>query len=133
MTKDIAEQWAKLFQGVASGGELQLKLLSGKPGEQWVYRDRPCFDFEPTCYRIKPATKLRPWKLEEFPLGCWVRLKAPVLTPAFFDPKELLLVTSASVGGVTVGRNSCTFSDMLKLWEHSTDGGKTWKPCGVEE
>jgi hypothetical protein len=24
-------------------------------------------------------------------------------------------------------------SDLLKLYEHSTDGGKTWLPCGVVE
>lgn len=59
--------------------------------------------------------KLRPWKVEEVPLGYLIRAKG--------------------------GENICliidtTFEARRLQWlidyEHSTDGGKTWKPCGVE-
>jgi hypothetical protein len=28
--------------------------------------------------------------------------------------------------------NPNTLDDALKWWDYSTDGGKTWRPCGVE-
>jgi hypothetical protein len=68
-------------------------------------------------YRIKPTPTFRPWTADELPLGAQVRKKS--------DP------TYRWVMG-----NTGSHDDRLKLaenHEHSTDGGKTWLPCGVME
>jgi hypothetical protein len=70
-----------------------------------------------STYRIKPTATLRPWTADEVPLGAWMRIK--------LDPKFRRLIINVA-------------NDDLRreffLWnEHSTDGGKTWKECGVME
>lgn len=72
--------------------------------------------------------KLRPWKPEELPLDAWYRKRGEACWGR---------VSSTFIsGGIRYIRlfsrwNHC--SDLLTDFEHSTDGGKQWLPCGVEE
>ena len=85
-----------------------------------IYPDDPirlCWNWDTFDYRIKPTAKIRPWTADEVPLGAWFRFKKA--------PYDRTLI-----GWVSVQADR-------DLWlterEHSTDCGKTWLPCGVEE
>ena len=67
--------------------------------------------------RIKPTAKIRPWTADEVPLGAWMRFK--------HNPEDRVLL-----GWVSVQADRDLWMDER---EHSTDGGKTWLPCGVME
>ena len=84
-------------------------------------------------YRIKPEPRLRPWTPQEVPVG------AIVHDNAIGDWIACELITHKdSTGQVELG-DGCGgkrwFSpqDLFNLYTHSTDGGKTWLPCGVAE
>ena len=66
---------------------------------------------------IKVMPTLRPWTADEVPLGAWMRFK--------ILPSTRLIISSVT--------SSIDFKQWLEDREHSTDGGKTWLPCGVEE
>lgn len=76
-------------------------------------------------YRIKPEPKRRDSRLDEIPLGAWLRNKKRAWTA---------IITAVGEKHFVVGNNSwlyrCTIWDKL---ECSFDGGKTWLPCGVQE
>ena len=88
-----------------------------------------------TIIRRNPAPKLRPWRPEEVPIPCAVRRKCYAASGQVFH----WLVTFVGVGGIQLGnpsaenREASDFQKLADKFEHSTDGGKTWKPCGVEE
>jgi hypothetical protein len=69
-------------------------------------------------YCIKPTAKLRPWTADEVPLGAQVRSKS-------YHPDHRSMIIQSG--------NSMTREGWLVGYEHSTDGGKTWLPCGVME
>ena len=70
----------------------------------------------PSGWLLYTEPKLRPWKPEEVPLGAHMRCKVR-------EHRFLLTETWDNLIRKT----------WLDEYEHSTDGGKTWKPCGVEE
>jgi hypothetical protein len=85
-------------------------------------------------WRPAPTPKLRPWKPEEVPAHAWIRKN----TPEGKEQSENIrcLIIAASDRGVTYFGTAARFADyamLLSECEHSTDGGKTWKPCGVME
>jgi hypothetical protein len=77
----------------------------------------PTWNWEQKDYCVIPDPTYRPWTADEVPLGAWMRFK---LTPS---KRHLIGSVSEQVD--------------RELWlnqrEHSTDGGKTWLPCGVVE
>lgn len=87
---------------------------------------------EETAERIKPEAKLRPWKPEEVPVGALTRGIGKV---GF----AIMIVGHTPYGIVFHFHNEekseavMPFTEAMEKLEHSTDGGKTWKPCGVEE
>lgn len=94
-------------------------------GDVWELVDDPKWDWHDCEYRIKPTATLRPWTADEVPLGAWIR-------PKQGDWRSLILaVDSDEIINVNCGRFRLGFS--LEKHEHSTDGGKTWLPCGVVE
>ena len=83
----------------------------------WERAVNPIWSWNTRLYRIKPTATLRPWTSDEVPLGAWVLEKA--------NRERRWLITDV--------HDQEFRSDLLKLYEHSTDGGKTWLPCGVVE
>lgn len=69
--------------------------------------------------------KLRTWKPEEVPLGAWMREKTVGL------PSLIVAITSNSLWRGHGDQMALDYA--LAHYEHSTDGGKTWLPCGVAE
>lgn len=90
----------------------------------------PGHDHDPEYYRIRPEPHLRSWKPEEVPVGALI---------GYIHDKEKL-----SRGLITHTNGSMVWTTfevlipketayLLEKFEHSTDGGRTWLPCGVEE
>jgi hypothetical protein len=82
--------------------------------------------------RVKPEPRLRPWKTEEVPVGALVRNNGKKL-----PPDGCVLIIASGGGGVKMISNGelkdVPFDILTEQGEHSTDGGKTWSPCGVVE
>ena len=110
MTRTI--EAIKVMQAYVEGKEVEV-LFAGK----WQTTNVPSWSWSETTYRIKPTATLRPWTADEVPLGAWIRCKK---TP---HDRHLLGWVSDQTD--------------RELWlderEYSTDGGVTWKPCGVVE
>ena len=99
------------------GEEVQYSPKQGKGSGVWTSTNNPLWNWEHYDYRIKPTPVLRPWTADEVPLGAWMRSKR--------NPQDRMLihwVNSQADRELWLGKN-----------EHSTDGGVTWKPCGVVE
>lgn len=76
-----------------------------------------------------PAKRYRPWTPDEVPVGALIRFKD------WSDGCRLMIcgawnggVMWSTAEGVAIKPPETLLSD----WEHSTDNGKTWLPCGVE-
>lgn len=100
------------------------------------YRDsgeHPAIGKTKLIWRVKPTQKLRPWTMEEVPLNCWLRTYQG-------DNNYKWQPVTIQPRGVTSLPAELGYSLGLRTWEflalqceHSTDGGKTWHPCGVME
>lgn len=73
-----------------------------------------------------PAKKFRPWEFGEVPVGALTRHK--------IDGGEVLMIVGRLSSGALIAgdHGPYPFNDLLKMCEHSIDGGRTWIPCGVE-
>lgn len=69
--------------------------------------------------------KLRPFRMDEVPLGAWLTMEGKAGRYLITGAKEVDLVV-AGLGGIgyECALNNCKLS---------TDGGANWKPCGVLE
>jgi hypothetical protein len=101
----------------ADGEEVQYSPKQGKGSGVWTSTDKPLWNWEHYDYRRKPTATLRPWTADEVPLGAWGR------NPQYPKTRWLIDRTSSEENRM----------DWCKNYEHSTDGGKTWLPCGVVE
>lgn len=106
---------------------------TGDPTNHWTKfrgEEPPHFNTPIWHWRPAPEPKLRPWKPEEVPLDAWYRGKNGIaFRIAFADLGESAIAkTVANANGGHV-----TLDHVFKEWTHSTDGGKTWAPCGVME
>ena len=74
--------------------------------------------------------KFRAWELQEAPIGATLRRKGDV--DGNFGR---FMITYVDAGGVPIPTHDkhawTKFNQLLEYYEHSTDGGKTWYPCGV--
>ena len=104
-----------VMQAFVDRKEVEVKGLL--PDSVWVPASAPSWNWQDTVYRIKPTTTLRPWTADEVPLGAWMRGVSR-------QDYRWLIHTSG---------NNDTRKDWLVGYEHSTDLGKTWLPCGVME
>ena len=104
----------------------KIEYLSGQ--RDWFGVDDPAWDFCHVIYRIAPKPKekkLRPWKPEEVPVGAIVQRKD-------WPPTNWTYIMGVKGWEVRTLDGFCSFTVLYEVYWHSTDGGKTWKPCGVE-
>jgi len=97
--------------------------------DEWAKSINPPHQTEnPARFRIVTPKQLRPWKHEELPLGAWIRTTGSSDVSIAIASRSGLLTWSD-------GREcySVNPTHLLKNFEHSTDQGKTWLPCGVLE
>jgi hypothetical protein len=112
MNIEQTKEAIKVMQAFVDGKEVQ-SMYDGK----WASVTVPRWNWDDTQYRIKPTPVLRPWTADEVPLGAWMRDVSK-------QDYRWLIHTSG---------NADTRKDWLVGYEHSTDSGKTWLPCGVVE
>ena len=77
----------------------------------------PTWNWEQKDYCVIPDPTYRPWTADEVPLGMQARNRE--------YPKTRWLIDFTS--------SEENRKDWCEKYEHSTDGGKTWLPCGVVE
>lgn len=124
MTRYESIKWAAEIAAFQQGKTIQLLgIIDGN----WSDFDHPTFS-EDRCYRIKPEPKLRAWKRDEVPLDAFFRNKN---CDAWFRITSIG-IDSFCVLSFNEGARECSFRDLINTSEYSTDGGKTWKACGVE-
>ena len=110
----------------SDGVEVQYSPKRGAGSAVWTSTDNPLWNWEHYDYRIKPTATLRPWTADEVPLGAWLRYKG--------NPQSIrLLIVSNTECGLVGYQTNWPYKTLLQEMEHSTDGGKTWLPCGVVE
>ena len=113
MNIEKTKEAIRIMQAFVDGKEVE----AFSPCQKWESATTPRWGWDDTQYRIKPTATLRPWTADEIPLGVQVRQKS--------NPTDRWLIG-----------NTGSNDDRLKYFEaheHSTDGGKTWLPCGVKE
>ncbi len=120
MNIEETKEAIKVMQAFMDGKEVEFKILVPEcfTITEWRTIAQPAWDFNCYTYRIKPTTTLRPWTPDEVPLGCQLRSKS-------YHPDHRSLITTS---GNTILREG-----WLNQYEHSTDKGVTWLPCGVME
>jgi hypothetical protein len=114
MTKEQTIQAIKVMQAFVDGKEVEYSIFNNN---RWLTTDEPDWSWVSHTYRIKPTPVLRPWTADEVPLGAWMREKEDV------SHRWVVIDT----GDVLWQQN------WFEGYEHSTDCGKTWLPCGVME
>ena len=122
MTREQAREAAAVMLAWADGKEVEIRLQGIR---EWEPTDSPRWNWDNFDYRIKPTSTLRPWTADEVPLGAWLRSKRCGWKAVIIE------ITSDQNIGIFGSYFSHQF--VLKNCEHSTDGGKTWLPCGVME
>lgn len=115
MTREKTKEAIRVMQAYVDGKEVE---SVNRRGIVWMRAPEPCWDWLNCDYQIKPTPVLRPWTADEVPLGAQVRSKS-------YHPDHRSLITTSG--------NPMHREGLLNGYEHSLDGGKTWKPCGVEE
>ena len=116
MTKEQTREAAAVMVGWADGKEVQYRSLFSDVWEDVGEDSNQAWNWTAFLYRLKPAVTLRPWTSDEVPLGAWMRNKT--------NDRWII---------VHIQYSSANRAKWLDEYEHSTDGGLTWKPCGVEE
>ena len=111
MNIEQTKEAIKVMQAFVDGKDVQ-SMYEGK----WSLVHVPRWNWDDTQYRIKPTPVLRPWTADEVPLGSIMRTKG-------LEGRCIIIDTETSDDR----------SYWLNAREHSTDGGKTWHPCGVME
>ena len=115
MNIEQTKEAIRVMQAYVDGKEVEVesRITNGC----FVKAMTPSWDWFNSNYRIKPTTVLRPWTADEVPLGAQARNRE--------HPKTRWLIDRTSSEENRI--------DWCKNYEHSTDGGKTWLPCGVVE
>jgi len=114
MNKEQTIEAIRVMQAFVDGKEVEYKH---RGTVEWDTITTPHWNWINCEYRIKPTPVIRPWTADEVPLGAWLRDKSDKAG------RRLLI---------------CAYEEEHRIhWlinhEHSTDGGKTWLPCGVME
>jgi len=120
----LTGKYSTEFKAWVDGKDVQFKNRAGEweSIKYWNFQD-----FPNTEVRIKPEAKLRPWTADEVPVGAQIAWNKRY--------SERSLIIGIAIEGIQhFGYSKCTnqsLRDCLENAEHSTDNGKTWKPCGV--
>lgn len=128
--KNTPDEIIEIVQAFKAGKRIEVEGDSGK----WRHVDDPSWNFGVCFYRIAPEPpkpKLRPWRPEEVPVG------ALIYFPGYYRKGVIAGIVWNALNNKTqlFCGFQCVDSDraLKDGWQHSTDGGKTWKPCGAEE
>ena len=108
-------EWAPVIKVGGGGGEWLPGVFTASDAK---YR----FRLAP----VPPAKKWRPWTAEDVPFCALLRTKGGHVI-------HMIVAFSTALKEVYAGHGwKGDVEYCLEHVEHSTDGGKTWLPCGVE-
>ena len=113
MTREQTIEAIRIMQAYVDGKEVEYQISESC----WVKAMSPGWSWMDCTFRIKPTATLRPWTADEVPLGAWMRNTT--------NSQYRWLINTSSLDH--------SRKEWLQQCEHSTDGGKTWLPCGVVE
>jgi len=130
MTLQRAAELLPIIKAFSDGKKIQIQTASN----HWLDIHNPEFTDHAT-YRIAPEPKLKPWKPEEFPVGALLRVKNGTDLVSSILAKSSIAITycAGNTGIRHLSANDSSYEKLVSNLEHSTDGGKTWLPCGVME
>jgi hypothetical protein len=114
MTREKTIEAIRVMQAFVDGRPIECAEVHKL---NWGETLSPVWNWNNFTYRIKPTPTIRPWTADEVPLGVWMRAKS--------DPKFRWVIINVA--------NDDMRREFFLRNEHSTDGGKTWLPCGVME
>lgn len=116
MTKQEVLEAANVMIAYANGKRIGIRpIRSTEPLLRILYV--PTWNWEQKEYRVIPDPSYRAWTADEVPLGAWIR-----------ETEE------GAIRRIIVSTLDESYRlKWLQHCEHSTDGGKTWLPCGVME
>ncbi len=135
----------EVMQAFVDGKTVEVGRRSIRKGLEWIelpQSEEPFWHWQDSDYRIKPEPELRPWKPEEVPVGALLRstqLLATLILNVFKDKTTGYYCLGFSA--YSSFKDCCVSRYMflgdlvtsIEKFEHSTDHGKTWLPCGVVE
>ena len=113
MNIEQTKEAIRVMQAFVDGKEVEYE----RPDGIWMIINSPAWNWHSQDYRIKPTPVLRPWTADEVPLGMQMRKKQDV------SHRWVVIDTG----------NELWRQAWLEDFEHSTDKGVTWLPCGVME
>jgi hypothetical protein len=122
MNREKTIEAIKVMQAFVGGKEVECADVRNL---QWGTTSNPAWNWYESTYRIKPTATLRPWTADEVPLGAWIRSK--------MHSWKCIIIEVDKRGRIGVNGGNIPLDYALQNNEHSTDGGKTWLPCGVME
>ena len=128
MTREEWKERLPLIQAFVEGKRIESRPVGYA---SWHNSVVPDFMLPTHLYRIAPEQKLRPWTADEVPARALYRRKSDKkvgVILGFYDGFVWFIPLRSDAGPVGDFPYTC-----LQDAEHSTDGGKTWKPCGVLE
>lgn len=141
MTRERAIELEKsgVLPAWREGKTIQVRRVDSEDTWSAFRGNKPGFAESWWEWRVSPEPKLRPWKIEEVPVGLIVRPKAGSVFAA--ENRTAWWAVWAvndyglCIGTVDYGEKGMqfVFDRAVTDLEHSTDGGKTWKACGVME
>ena len=122
MTKEQTKEAIRIMQAFVDGKEV---ISMYAPADT---ADDPYWNWgnDTKMYHIKPTPVLRPWTSDEVPLGAVLRYKGN-------DQSIRMLIVCNQQNGLCGYDTDFPYDYLRDEMEHSTDGGKTWHPCGVME
>lgn len=128
MNRIQAKQLLPIIQAYAEGKTIQVKIQGDSKGtEEWQDVINPDFDIIPSCYRIKPEPKYRPFENAE---ECWEEMQKHQPFGWVKAYHGQFVITEIRDSKATIGRND-NFMDYDYILENYTFADGT--PFGVKE
>jgi hypothetical protein len=124
MNIEQTKEAIRIMQAFVDGKEVEVNGMLAD--SVWLPAGAPCWNWQMTEYRIKPTPTFRPWTADEVPLGAILRYKGNN------QSIRMLIVCNLQIG-LCGYQTNYPYDYLRDEMEHSTDGGKTWLPCGVME
>jgi hypothetical protein len=134
MTREELAQRIEVAKAFMDNRKCQVRIRGENIEWSDLFNEMVIFDIERDV-RIKPEGRFLPWKPEEVPVG------ATVSSDKMHSNRYV--ITAVWHGKIHLNGAPCAIEGSDKPpklenvigpdYEYSTDFGKTWQPCGVEE
>ena len=140
MTPKQAAELLPVIIAYAAGKVIQCRANIGRP---WGDSNHDLSFDEPVCnYRIKPEPTVRPWTLEEIPVGAVVRQRLAGACPTLIVGARTVCprptISSTRIPAAILANPQVAnpqVADLLSEWEWRwpTSPVNDWRLCGVAE